>query len=60
MASTVKKTVAEIDPDEPVMNIMSMTDVLAESIGDGDFSWRYSVVLLQAWQRCWRWWAFTE
>lgn len=37
MASTVKKTVAEIDPDEPVMNIMSMTDVLAESIGD----WRF-------------------
>ena len=37
MAETIKKTVAEIDPDEPVMHIMSMTDVLSESIGD----WRF-------------------
>ncbi len=37
VAETVKKAAAEIDPDEPVLNIMSMTDVLAESIGD----WRF-------------------
>ena len=33
LASTVKKAIAEIDPDQPVTNIM-MQQVLAESIGD--------------------------
>jgi putative ABC transport system permease protein len=37
LAETVKKTVAEIDPDEPVTNIMSMTDVLSMSITEVRF-----------------------
>lgn len=40
VAEMVKKTVAEIDPDEPVTNIMSMDDVLASSIGDWKFFMR--------------------
>jgi putative ABC transport system permease protein len=42
LAETVKKAVAEIDPDEPVTNIMSMDDVLAASIGD----WRFFMRVL--------------
>ena len=42
LAETVKKTVAEIDPDEPVTNIMSMDDVLSASIGD----WRFFMRVL--------------
>src|ERR1700730_2077804 len=40
LAEMVKKSVAEIDPDEPVTNIMSMDDVLASSIGDSRFFMR--------------------
>ena len=42
LASTVKKAIAEIDPDQPVTNIMMMQQVLAESIGD----WRFYMQLL--------------
>jgi putative ABC transport system permease protein len=42
LAETVKKSVAEIDPDEPVTNVMSMENVLAESIGD----WRFFMRIL--------------
>jgi putative ABC transport system permease protein len=40
LAGTVKKSVAEIDLDEPVTNIMSMEDALATSIGDERFYMR--------------------
>jgi putative ABC transport system permease protein len=33
----VKKGLAEIDPDQPVTNIMTMDDVLAASLGDSRF-----------------------
>jgi putative ABC transport system permease protein len=37
LASAVKKIVAELDPDQPVTNVMSMDQVLAESMGDYQF-----------------------
>jgi putative ABC transport system permease protein len=37
LATTVKKIVAEIDPDQPVTNVMTMDQVLAESLGDFQF-----------------------
>jgi putative ABC transport system permease protein len=37
LVSTVKKAIAEIDPDQPVTNIMTMEQVLAASIGDSRF-----------------------
>jgi putative ABC transport system permease protein len=40
LAEMVKKTVGEIDPDEPVTNIMSMDEVMAASIGDSRFFMR--------------------
>ena len=42
LASTVKKAVEEIDPDQSVANIMTMEQVLSESIGD----WRFYMQLL--------------
>ena len=33
----VKKAIAEIDPEQPVLNIMSMEQVLAASMGDWEF-----------------------
>jgi len=42
LALTVKKAMAEIDPDQPVTRIMTMEQVLAESIGD----WRFYMQLL--------------
>jgi putative ABC transport system permease protein len=38
----VKSAVAEIDPDQPVMNVMTMDELLAESIGD----WRFFMRIL--------------
>ena len=38
----VKKSVAEIDADQPVTNVMSMDELLAESIGD----WRFFMRIL--------------
>jgi putative ABC transport system permease protein len=37
LASAVKKIVADLDPDQPVTNVMSMDQVLAESMGDYRF-----------------------
>ena len=37
LASAVKKIVAELDPDQPVTHVMSMDQVLAESMGDYQF-----------------------
>src|SRR6266436_4191830 len=37
LASAVKKIVAELDPDQPVTNVMSMDQVLVESMGDYQF-----------------------
>jgi putative ABC transport system permease protein len=37
LAVSVKKALAEIDPDQPVTNIMTMDDVLAASLGDSRF-----------------------
>ena len=37
LAESVKKALAEIDPDQPVTNIMTMDDVLAASLGDSRF-----------------------
>src|SRR6266851_4685418 len=37
LASTLKKAIAEIDPDQPVTRILMMEQVLAESIGGGRF-----------------------
>jgi putative ABC transport system permease protein len=42
LAEMVKKTVAEIDPDEPITNVLSMDEVLALSIGD----WRFFMQVL--------------
>jgi putative ABC transport system permease protein len=42
LVSMVKSAVAEIDPDQPVMNVMTMNQLLAESIGD----WRFFMRLL--------------
>ena len=42
VVSMVKKAVGEIDPDQPVMNVMSMDKLLAESIGD----WRFFMRIL--------------
>jgi predicted permease len=39
---SVKKAVAEIDPNQPVTNAMIMDDVLAESLGD----WRFYMQVL--------------
>jgi putative ABC transport system permease protein len=37
LAVSVKKALAEIDPNQPVTNIMTMEDVLAASLGDSRF-----------------------
>jgi putative ABC transport system permease protein len=37
LAANVKKALAEIDPNQPVTNIMTMEDVLTASIGDSRF-----------------------
>jgi len=37
LAVSVKQTLAEIDPNQPVTNIMTMDDVLAASLGDYRF-----------------------
>lgn len=42
LSLTVKKAMAEIDPDQPVTRIMTMQQVLSESIGD----WRFYMQLL--------------
>jgi putative ABC transport system permease protein len=42
LISMVKNAVAEIDPDQPVMNVMTMDELLAESIGD----WRFFMRIL--------------
>jgi putative ABC transport system permease protein len=42
LISMVKSAVAEIDPDQPVMNVMTMDELLAESIGD----WRFFMRIL--------------
>jgi predicted lysophospholipase L1 biosynthesis ABC-type transport system permease subunit len=42
LISMVKKSVAEIDADQPVTNVMSMDELLAESIGD----WRFFMRIL--------------
>jgi predicted permease len=42
LVSMVKNAVAEIDPDQPVMNVMTMDELLAESIGD----WRFFMRIL--------------
>jgi putative ABC transport system permease protein len=40
LAGTVKKAIAEIDPDLPVTSVMTMEDVVAESVGDQRFYMR--------------------
>jgi putative ABC transport system permease protein len=42
LVSAVKQAIADIDPDQPVTNIMTMEQVLAASIGD----WRFYMQLL--------------
>lgn len=42
LASAVKKAIAEVDPDQPVTNIMMMDEVLTASLGD----WRFYMRLL--------------
>jgi putative ABC transport system permease protein len=42
LAMTVKKSVAEIDPDQPVTRIRTMEQILWESVGD----WRFYMELL--------------
>jgi putative ABC transport system permease protein len=42
LISMVKTSVAEIDPDQPVMNVTTMDQLLAESIGD----WRFFMRIL--------------
>jgi hypothetical protein len=42
LTSAAKKAIAEIDPNQPVTNIMSMDEVLARSLGD----WRFYMQLL--------------
>ena len=42
LVSMVKNAVAEIDPDQPVMKVMTMDELLAESIGD----WRFFMRIL--------------
>ena len=37
LAASVKKIVAELDPDQPVTNVMTMDQLLAESMGDYQF-----------------------
>jgi putative ABC transport system permease protein len=37
LAANVKKALAEIDPNQPVTNIMTMEDVLTASVGDSRF-----------------------
>jgi len=37
LATTVKKIVADLDPDQPVTSVMTMDQVLAESMGDYQF-----------------------
>jgi putative ABC transport system permease protein len=37
LAGTVKKAIAEIDPDLPVTSVMMMDEVVAESMGDQRF-----------------------
>jgi putative ABC transport system permease protein len=37
LAANVKKALAEIDPNQPIMNVMTMEDVLAASLGDSRF-----------------------
>jgi putative ABC transport system permease protein len=40
LGETVKNTVAEVDPDQPVTNIMTMNEVLSSSVGDSRFFMR--------------------
>lgn len=42
LALTVKKSMAEIDPDQPVTRIRTMEQILSESVGD----WRFYTQLL--------------
>ena len=42
LAGAAKKAIAEIDPNQPVTNIMSMDEVLARSLGD----WRFYMQFL--------------
>jgi len=42
LASVAKKAVAEVDPNQPVTNIMTMDDALSKSLGD----WRFYMELL--------------
>jgi len=37
LATSIKKIVADLDPDQPIGNLMTMDKVLAESIGDYQF-----------------------
>ena len=40
LGETLKKTVAEVNPDQPVTNIMTMEQALSESVGDYRFFMR--------------------
>ncbi len=40
LATAVKKIVADLDPDQPITNVMTMDQVLAESMGDYQFYMR--------------------
>src|SRR6266851_3186222 len=40
LATAAKKIVAELDPDQPVTNVMTMDQLLAESMGDYQFYMR--------------------
>jgi putative ABC transport system permease protein len=42
LATEVKKAIAEVDPDQPVTNILMMDEVLTASLGD----WRFYMQLL--------------
>jgi putative ABC transport system permease protein len=42
LATEVKKAIAEVDPNQPVTNIMTMENILARSLGD----WRFYMQLL--------------
>lgn len=42
LVSTIKQAVAEVDPTQPITNILTMDEVLARSIGD----WRFYMQLL--------------
>jgi putative ABC transport system permease protein len=40
LGETVKKTVAEVDPDQPVTNLATMNEVVSSSVGDSRFFMR--------------------